>query len=728
MPKYEVKAPDGKLFDVNAPEGASEADAIAYVQKQFYGSKQVDMPAPDKGFGEKVSDALGMVPRQLGLTARAAIQGPLDVLDTLASPIRYGLNKAGMNIQGRTGNAVSDAIGLPVPQTTMENVAGKGAEFMAGGVLPIGLASKAAPLTTGATRGVLDTLSASPGMQTASALGAGTSGEYVKQTGGGPLAQFAASVIGGLAAPAAVGAGRAAASKVGSLIAPKPQNVDIAIQSVIDNGDYGIKYADIGNRVKAQLRDDVSKAMSSGSLDKEALGRLIDYRMVGATPRRGSLTLDPAQVSRERNLEKIGVNSNDATLQGLAKTSNDNNRVFIQNLNDLGGNVGDSFKAGSSAIGAISARDAAAKAAENELYKAARDSSGRAIPLDRDHFLNSAYEALAKENKGAFLPESIQSLLNQIRTGTTNIGGKSYEIPFNVDVIDNLKTTLASASRGATDGNARAAIAIVRDSLENTPIKAVGRSLGGSRAAPDGVMSAMQGKADNLGQEAIDAFNEARVFARNRRAWQESSPAISDALDGVAPDRFIDQYIIGNTGKSSVADVAKLKDELARSPQALQQTKEAIVAWLKREATSNANGDDVAKFSQSGFNKAMMKLGDGKLSIFFSPDEITKLKALGRVASYEQFQPVGSAVNNSNSGALALAGALDFVANNKLLSRVPGGHLVRVPAANWAAQMNTKSALNAPLGLLATEAEQTKAIPLGLLMAPLISSGSTTQQ
>jgi len=723
MPKYEVKAPDGKLFDVNAPEGASEADAIAYVQKQFYGNKQVDMPAPEKGFGEKVSDALGMVPRQLGLTARAAIQGPLDVLDTLASPIRYGLNKAGMNIQGRTGAAVSDAIGLPTPQTTMENVAGKGAEFMAGGALPIGLASKSAPLASGATRGVLDTLSASPGMQTASALGAGTSGEYVKQTGGGPLAQFAASVIGGLAAPAAVGAGRAAASKVGSLIAPKPQNVDIAIQSVIDNGDYGIKYADIGNRVKAQLRDDVSKAMSSGSLDKEALGRLIDYRMVGATPRRGSLTLDPAQVSRERNLEKIGVNSNDATLQGLAKTSNDNNRVFIQNLNDLGGNVGDSFKAGSSAIGAISARDAAAKAAENELYKAARDSSGRAIPLDRDHFVNSAYEALAKENKGAFLPDSIQSLLNQIRTGTTNIGGKSYEIPFNVDVIDNLKTTLASASRGATDGNTRAAIAIVRNSLENTPIKAAGRSLGGGQVAPDGL-----GKADSVSQEAIDAFNKARGFARDRRVWQESSPAISDALDGVAPDRFIDQYIIGNTGKSSVADVAKLKNELERSPQALQQTKEAIVAWLKREATSNANGDDVAKFSQSGFNKAMMKLGDRKLSLFFSPDEIAKLKALGRTASYEQFQPVGSAVNNSNSGALALAGALDFIANNKLLSRVPGGQLVRAPAANWAAQMNTKSALNAPQGLLATEAKQPKALPLGLLMAPLISSGSTTQR
>lgn len=35
MPQFEVKSPDGTKYRVNAPEGASEQDAIAYVQKNF---------------------------------------------------------------------------------------------------------------------------------------------------------------------------------------------------------------------------------------------------------------------------------------------------------------------------------------------------------------------------------------------------------------------------------------------------------------------------------------------------------------------------------------------------------------------------------------------------------------------------------------------------------------------------------------------------------------------
>jgi hypothetical protein len=46
------------------------------------------------------------------------------------------------------------------------------------------------------------------------------------------------------------------------------------------------------------------------------------------------------------------------------------------------------------------------------------------------------------------------------------------------------------------------------------------------------------------------------------------------------------------------------------------------------------------------------KIGDRKLSVWFTPQEIAQFKATGRVAAYEQFQPTGSSVNNSGtSGA-----------------------------------------------------------------------------
>lgn len=37
MPKFQVTSPDGKTYSVNAPEGATQDDAIAYVQREFYG-------------------------------------------------------------------------------------------------------------------------------------------------------------------------------------------------------------------------------------------------------------------------------------------------------------------------------------------------------------------------------------------------------------------------------------------------------------------------------------------------------------------------------------------------------------------------------------------------------------------------------------------------------------------------------------------------------------------
>lgn len=64
-------------------------------------------------------------------------------------------------------------------------------------------------------------------------------------------------------------------------------------------------------------------------------------------------------------------------------------------------------------------------------------------------------------------------------------------------------------------------------------------------------------------------------------------------------------------------------------------------------------------------------MGTEKLRLFFSPEEIAALQANGRVASYMQVQPVGSAVNNSNSGALALGGAYDWM--NAVAGKIPFG-------------------------------------------------------
>jgi len=90
---------------------------------------------------------------------------------------------------------------------------------------------------------------------------------------------------------------------------------------------------------------------------------------------------------------------------------------------------------------------------------------------------------------------------------------------------------------------------------------------------------------------------------------------------------------------------------------------------LKEKALS-MGADETANFSPANYNKALKSIGDSKLRLFFNQRELEHLKTIGRVASYEKFQPTGSAVNNSNTAAMAL-GALERFAGNTFVAKIP---------------------------------------------------------
>lgn len=65
MPTFEIKSPDGQTFHVNAPEGATEQDAIGYVQKNFYQGSTDRYSTTDpasKSWLEKKRDGLATAP------------------------------------------------------------------------------------------------------------------------------------------------------------------------------------------------------------------------------------------------------------------------------------------------------------------------------------------------------------------------------------------------------------------------------------------------------------------------------------------------------------------------------------------------------------------------------------------------------------------------------------------------------------------------------------------
>lgn len=720
MAKYRVTGPDGSIYDVTAPDDATPEQVQSMVAQSIGPQPEAVQKA-----GSALSTGLGAIPRQLGLAARAGLSGAGDVLGIVSNPIASAINlgfiAAGKNAPmpnaSETMTGLADRIGLPKPETPTERVVQEGARLMAG-TGTVGAAGKAAQLGTEGAKRVGQFLTQALDSQLTAAAGSGLFGGAVKEAGAGPGTQVAASLLGGVVGGSVPGAVRSAKGWITSLAAPKmtPQQLDIRIERMLR--DQGVDWNAVPAGARASLRDELSDALSTGKeLDPTAVRRLLDFKTVGATPTRGTITLDPVQLTREKNLSKLAANSSAGELHGLPRVENANNRALIAKLNE--GAPGDPYVAGERAIGAIAERDARARSIENRLYAEARDSAGRAIPLDRNSFVNQAYENLAQSNKGAFLPESVGKLLEQIRLGKATHGGQEFDVPFNVDVIDNLKTTLASASRGTQDGNVKAALKAVRDALEATPAAPIKRDFGGSQVVTQGMAEVMQ-QADDLPAQALGAFDRARGVARARRTWQESAPAIEAALDGATPDQFIKKFVFSES--AAFDDVSKLARELKRNPQAQAAVKSAIVGHLKDKALSGA-ADEVGRFGAAGYNRALNAL-ERKLPLFFSAEEIAQLKAIGRVASYTTTQPVGSAVNNSNTAGMLAGRGLDALTG--IANKLPFGRMaITDPIQSIMLSVGQSGAQKTLPGLLVPEAAAPLANRLavpGVLTAGLLAA------
>ena len=216
------------------------------------------------------------------------------------------------------------------------------------------------------------------------------------------------------------------------------------------------------------------------------------------------------------------------------------------------------------------------------------------------------------------------------------------------------------------------AIGMVRKALEETPL--------------------LEGQ----GKAAIEAFRVAREANRQWMHKVERTPALKAMMDNVEPDKFMDKFVLGSGKDATVKSVAFLRGAIKDDPGAISVVKNYMARYLKDKATSGAS-DEMAKFSQSAYNKALKAIGDRKLRLFFKPDEMNMLKSIGRVASYEQNQPSGSAVNNSKTFAATAAGILDGLGNIQLLRKLPfGAQLVGDPAKSISQNIQASQVLNIP--------------------------------
>lgn len=706
----DVRLPDGTVIQ-GVPDNITKAELVQRLQRNgmTVPGEWLQPAAEPQAGGTKNNDLASAA----GLTIRAGVKGAAALPAMLADAAGGVANFAQDKILGEGKgyrflqqlpqlDALLTRIGLPNPDTPMQRIAGKGLELGLGA----GAAAKAADIAargaTGATQAVMRRLAADPATQVAAGGAAGAAGQQSAESGGGDGAQFVSALLGGLGGAGAVGGVRAATNSLAQRNAPTLQPVEIERRITAALERQGIDPASITPAMMAALRKDAEQALRlPGSLNEQALARLADYRRLGLTPTRGRVTLDPFDVTQEQNAMRMAAatGARDARLPQIAQGNNAGLLGAVEDLRP----INDRVTLGERVTAPIMARDASLRANVDSLYAAARDTSGRSLPLEGGTFTRMANEALDQANVGSFLPPDIARKMNDIATG---------KYPLTVDVAEQLKTSLGNLQRNSADGNVRTALGIVRKALDGAPLQ-------NDRLFNPGGVPAMPGMVPPstaaAGQQSVEAFNAARSAARERFGWQQGTPAVQRTLEGAAPDNFIQREIISKT--AAAADVQRLAAEVAQVPQAQEAIRSGIVQHLKDAAIGRGNSAQTANFSGRQWLAALSDIGDQKLRLFFSPAELEQLKAVGRVGATETFQPRGSAVNNSNTAA-GIAGLLQGLSKNlgPLINKIPGGQALVSPAMdNLTLSFTERGLTNVPRGLM--NAPQA---PRGGLLDPLL--------
>lgn len=697
MATFQITAPDGRTFEVTAPDGTPQEEVLKYAQ--------ANMPAV-----EQAGSALNDIPRQLGLAARHGAEGVASGLELFTEPVRYFTDKLMPGTKtvplSSAVSRLADTVGLPKPKNATERVVADASKTLMSAATFGGGAKKAADLTTGAASKVFASLADNLPQQFAAATGAGLAGGASREAGGTPVQQGVSALVGGLGGAGAYSAGKgltnAATGAVKSLMPANQQQIDLKLTNLLRQS--GVDYGALSERMKQTLRSELQSSLNAGDdLNPAAVSRLLAFRQAGVTPTRGMISQNPVQITREQNLAKMGANSSDEGLQGLAQVQNRNNQALIGNLNQMGAAEGDPIRAGEAVTSSILGRQSMLRGAEQSAWDAAKGSPGYTAPISAFP-LSQVNAALGDEALMPFLNPQISRYMEAFQTG---------QQPFTPQAYRNLMSMLSNeASKG---GNEAAAAALAKRILVNADLRPAGFSNPGALPVTQQMGAAMN-MADDAARESIDAVDAARRATRQAYEFEGMNPLVRSVLsDGASsdPQRIAQRFVIGGTAN-------EMQDVLQQvGPQGARTIRDAVLNHLKTKALSGAS-DEVGKFSQSSFNNALRSIGERKLALIFTPEELASLRNNGRVAALMMSQPVGSAVNNSNSGALLLGRGYDAV--KAIAGKVPlGQSLVVDPLNNLSLSINTRRAQNVLPGLLAEQ--PTKPMAPTMLLPALSAAG-----
>ncbi len=637
MPIYSVKAPDGKIYDVQGPEGATVDQLAQFIQQS---APAADTPASAPPQDQPSIGA--QIGRQIGLTGRAAVNGLTALPNMLWNGPAGAINAlAGTHIPLASGNAIADAVGLPKPQGGMENVAQDVSSAMAS-VSPFGLLGKIGEAAGPVTKGTLGLLGDRIGSQVASAGLASGAASGMREGGAAPVDQIGAGLLAG-ALPMTLG-----------------YTIPQIIKGVARGGEAG----------RQTMLDTTQTFNASGT--SPTLGQATQ----GAIPRAIESLLSKTPGG-------AGIMANKAQNQA----SEIQNRVGSI-VDDLSGNAG-AVQAGESVAQGLQGFKQGFKGIQKDLY----DNLDQFIPLGTPiqttrtqaalHDLNQSIAGAENVSK-MFQNDKIAGILGNFEKDLTN--SAQQPVPTGMGGIMSAPPSLPLTQATMPYEAIKKLRTLVGQELDNTNFTSdVPRSKWNALYAA--LSNDLGDAATKAGPEAQRAWNWANAFTHTQSGRLEQ---MNNIIGKDSPEKIFNAAMSGTNEGDTI-----LKRVVSAIPKDNRRDLAATVIARMGRATPGNQNDVGEIFSPNTFLTNWNGMSPAaRQTLFGRVDRPGLLGDLGDVASVASNLRDGSKVFSNPSGTSGAVAGLGMF-NSAVVSALMGhpilaaASLAPIPAARWLANKVT---------------------------------------
>jgi len=361
-------------------------------------------------------------------------------------------------------------------------------------------------------------------------------------------------------------------------------------------------------RLQSIPRNQINLSALQRHLEAESLGLGSDFLTEGqATGNVGALSFEMNERGKYPALAER-FNQQDPKLKKAIQDIHDR-----ATQNEVGGSM---YDHGVRQISEYQAIDNARNLDIREKYQALKDAAGGSFPIDAPQFVQNAKGLLNENLKAEFLPATIEKQINAFEVGE----------PMTFQKFEALRTNLASEIRKAEragDGNAKYALSLVRQALEDLPLLQEAQGL-------------------------KSIADQARSAAKERFDALRADPAYDAAVNGAPPDTFMEKHVFSKTAPAS--QIQLMRNTFGEGSTGALNIESALINHLREKGGMGETG----KVNQATYNKTLAALEE-KLKAGASPRTLEELRTLGNVLRYTKEQPAGSFVNNSNTFVAQLA-------------------------------------------------------------------------